>query len=573
MKNIRLMRSIKTKLIASLLTVCLFVSLITGIFMIIYMNKSFMNNTANTAQKLASSAALLVDGDIHQTFTSEKDSQRQEFISQRAKLQQFQKDTGVKYVYTLVDNGNNSTRFIIDADTEDPAAINEKYDFWPTMRLAFSGQAAADRKITTDKWGSQLSGYAPIKNSRGEVVGIVCVDIDAGLILQEKQKLLEEVIGFCLLSMLLAIAISFILARKMSVPIGLIRERLDNLASAGGDLTQRIEVNTGDELEELAGSLNSFIANLHTLVTRIVRSAEGVSRATGELNASTQETARVAEEMTSAIQEIAAGAGEQADQVQQAVEMVGKIEQDINKNEQRIDSIASSSQQAQDLVHDGLQAIKEQQAKMQENISATQVMEKVVNDLNQRTMEISKILETIAGIATQTNLLALNAAIEAAQAGEQGKGFAVVAEEVRKLAEESGEAVKEIARITEQIQAGANRAVTEVNNTNLIVDSQRVAVEHSGTVFQSISDIVTGMAASLKEIRVSSLQIKDSSAGIASSIQAIASVAEENAAITEEVSAGSQEQTAAIENIAASVATASKLAQELQEAAAQFKTE
>lgn len=573
MRKIKIMRSIQAKLTAGFIFLCLFVSLLMGSFMNIYINNMFMNNIQNTAANLASSAALLIDGDIHETFKTEQDSRRKDFIAQRAKLQQFQKDTGVMYVYTLAFNKDNTTRFIIDADTEDPCAINEEYKCWPAMKTAFAGKAIAEKEITTDQWGSQLSGYAPIKNSLGKVVAIACVDIDAKYIAREKQQLLVKVIAVCLVSLLLAIAFSLFLARKMSGPLKLIRDRVDKLASAGGDLTQQIEVNTGDELEDLAGSVNTFIFNLRDLIKKAIHSAQGVSMATHELNVSTQETTRVVEEVAASIQDIASGAAEQANHAQQMVEMVETIERDINDNEDRVEGIATSSEQAQQLVLEGFEAIGEQESKMQANITAARTMENVINDLEQRTRQIEKILETIAGIANQTNLLALNAAIEAARAGEQGKGFAVVAEEVRKLAEESGASVTEIASIMEQIQAGAKRAVAEVNNTNSIVDGQRVAVEHTNSVFQKISDIVKDMANSLHEIRVSSREIKKSSAGISEAIQAIASVAQENAAITEEVSASSQEEAAAMESIAASVDSALMLARELQEVTTKFKTE
>lgn len=571
-KNRRIvLHSIRAKLMVSFVFICFLVSLLMGAFMIIYAGNTLMTNIQDNAAKLATSAALLIDGDIHQNFKSQPDSHTANFISQRDKLRQFQQQTGVMYVYTLADNRDGTTRFIIDADEEDPAAINEQYQYGSAMKTAFNGKAAAEKEITSDRWASQLSGYAPIKNSQGKVVAIACVDIDARFIAGEKQRLLVKTLAFSICSLLLGLIISLFLAGKISRPIKLIGNRLNELASAGGDLTQQIEVKTGDELESLADAVNAFIGNLRMLIARAIDSAQGVIGITGELRLSTNESACLAGQMAASIQDIAGGAGEQANKAQNVAEMVQRIEQDINNNEKQIAVITDSSEQAHHLIAAGLKAIEDQGAKMQANIDAAQNLAMVITDLDQKTLEIGKILEAIAGLAKQTNLLALNAAIEAARAGEQGKGFAVVAEEVRKLAEESGSAVTEIAAIIEQIQTGTKNAVVEVNTTNSIVQGQRIAVESTNTVFHKMFAIVENMAQSLKEISISSRGIKQSSGSITEAIQAIAAVTQESAAITEEISAGSQQQTAAIENMAALSNSASNLAGGLQEVVANFK--
>jgi methyl-accepting chemotaxis protein len=181
----------------------------------------------------------------------------------------------------------------------------------------------------------------------------------------------------------------------------------------------------------------------------------------------------------------------------------------------------------------------------------TSAVADVIIGLANKTQEIGVISDTITSIATQTNLLALNAAIEAARAGESGKGFAVVAEEVRKLAEESAKAAKEISDLISGIQAETDNSVEKIKFVNNIAHQQEQSVEVAGN---SYTDITNQMDLIIKEIEQTNKVIQDvynNKDRIENAMSKIASLSESAAASSEQVSASTQEQTAAYEEMAA----------------------
>jgi methyl-accepting chemotaxis protein len=194
----------------------------------------------------------------------------------------------------------------------------------------------------------------------------------------------------------------------------------------------------------------------------------------------------------------------------------------------------------------------------------------VVAKLGERSKEIGQIVDTIAGIAGQTNLLALNAAIEAARAGEQGRGFAVVAEEVRKLAEQSKEAAKQIAQLIGEIQGDTGNAIEAMNEGTREVAIGAEVVTTAGHAFGEIAELVTEVYSQVKEISAAIQQMAGSSQQMLLSVKEIERHSKNAAGEAMTVSAATEEQSASTEEIVSSSQNLAKLAQDLQEAVNKF---
>ncbi|NLK00608.1 MAG: methyl-accepting chemotaxis protein [Clostridia bacterium] len=410
-----------------------------------------------------------------------------------------------------------------------------------------------------------LASYMPIGDTGWSIV--VTQNLDEAF--APVNATLRKIIATAGILLLVFILLAFWIANFFSRPIARMADAAGKVA--GGDLTERIEINSKDEVGVLAGAFNDMVDSLKNLIVQIQNTSGQVSSASEELSASSEESQRSVEQVTLAIQDMAQGANEQATSSQEMSEMAEQITSAIHENYNRVEGISEASEQTGNLVEEGLRAVEEQKLRIQESTEATENVGGSIEHLAREAQEVGRILETISNIADQTNLLALNAAIEAARAGEHGRGFAVVAEEVRELAEGSADATRDIAQIVQRIQDGAKEAMEEMEKSKETMEAQEAAGAHTSSAFQNIEEAANAVIERIEGIIASSREIDENSERLSGSIQSVAAVSEENAASAEEVSASSEEQNAALEEIVSSAEALAGMAQELQEAISVFR--
>ncbi|MBI3391992.1 MAG: HAMP domain-containing protein [Nitrospirae bacterium] len=256
-------------------------------------------------------------------------------------------------------------------------------------------------------------------------------------------------------------------------------------AAAEGDLTKQAVV-TADALGSLADAFNVMVDGLTILINQVKDASleiDGASR-----------------KVLSAADGIRRSAEEQTVHISQASRTVNAMSQSMTQVAQSAESAAQASATAIDTALKGETSVAETIRGMHRIRSTVQTTSKKVKSLGERSMEIGAIIEVINDIATQTNLLALNAAIEAARAGEHGKGFAVVADEVRKLAERSAKATKDIANLIKGIQVETNEVVTAMEEGTREVEEGTRLADQAGSALKGIESVVRRTAQSVTEI-------------------------------------------------------------------------
>lgn len=564
-------KGIQGKLVAYFIVLVFIITLLSGIVQYKSNSDKLLEVTREEASKLAAAASLLVDGDSHDSLKTPKDQDSDTYKETIDRMKKFQKETGVDGIYTFVKNGGNKIKFVIDAAEEDSAPIGYEYEYLTDMKSAFEGKASADRDVITDEWGTYISGYAPIKNSNGEVTAVVGVDIEVSRIAQQRRELIASIATTMVLGMILTLILAILLSRKFTKPIHLLIDSFKDLSSVGGDLTQKIKIKTGDELEILADVVNDFIGNIRNMVQQITDTAKNVDISANALDTSISENQSSIAEVTNSIQSIASSTTEQATNVADISYVIQSINLDISENAKKADNMNDSADETMKLINSGLDAVKNQSIKSEENMKAFENVTKVVEKLAKGAEDVEDILSTITEISEQTNLLSLNAAIEAARAGEHGKGFSVVAQEVKKLAEGSNVAAAEIAYILKRIKSDSSEAIDEIDSANLIAKEQKLAVDNTSVTFEYMSGEVEAMIESINAISMSFKSIEENTDKMTDRIKEVSLVFEDNAAITQEVSASSEEQNAVMEEISTTAEKLAQLSEQLQATISKFK--
>ncbi|WP_158289704.1 methyl-accepting chemotaxis protein [Paenibacillus flagellatus] len=317
-------------------------------------------------------------------------------------------------------------------------------------------------------------------------------------------------------------AIVFVVAASMLVsvwalyrkikPLGSVGAKLRELANNEGDLTVRLPVTSRDEIGEVAGSFNSMLGNYQSFIRDIMTSAHNVLETT--------------QQISSASKEIAGGSHSQAKSAERLNDLFRELTAAIESVAKHADHAAGVSGQTTAVAEQGGQVILD-------SIREMNRLNEQVALLERDSEQIGAIIEVIDDIAEQTNLLALNAAIEAARAGEQGRGFAVVADEVRKLAERSGDATKQITDIIRGMQG----------NTKMSVNAVLAAVdrsEKSGEAFRSIVAMVRDTSQTVSEIAAATEEQAAQSNEVLASIESIAAASEQSAAASDQTADSTQ---------------------------------
>jgi methyl-accepting chemotaxis protein len=405
------------------------------------------------------------------------------------------------------------------------------------------------------------------------------ITTDETALLDKRSKELKEqekntkiaMIGGSMIAVVLSIVFAVFITRGITKPVNILQRELTQLAQNGGDLRKDIKVDSKDELGDLANAINHFLADLRGIMAQVLRSSESVASSTEELTASSEQSAQAADQVAGSINDMAKVADEQLVAASEASAVVQQMSASIQQIAANANQVSVQSAQATEKARDGGQSVERAVSQMNAIEQSSQVATEAVAKLNDKSKEIGQIVDTISGIAGQTNLLALNAAIEAARAGEQGRGFAVVAEEVRKLAENSQEAAKQIAKLIGEIQVDTDKAVVAMGSGAREVKLGTDVVTAAGQSFREIVSLVSNVSGQVKDISTEIEQIAIGSQQIVGSVKKIDGLSKTSAAEAQSISAATEEQLASMEEIASSSQSLAKLAQDLQAAVGKFQ--
>ncbi|SIR43804.1 methyl-accepting chemotaxis protein [Halanaerobium kushneri] len=373
-----------------------------------------------------------------------------------------------------------------------------------------------------------------------------------------------------LIAIIIASIIVFIVTSSVVNPLKNAIEFAEEIANGNLSIAE-LKVKTQDEVGQLSDALNNMLKNLKALVGQVIDISGNLSASSEELSASGEEVSASAEHVGTAIQDVASGAEEQSAQAQETSALLDELTGQIKMVNSSSEAMNRKAGEVTDNIEIGDRSIENSVTEVNKLKKNSNNVANAIDSLADSSKRIGEIVQLIKDISAQTNLLALNAAIEAARAGEAGRGFSVVADEIRELAEQSGEATDEISELIGGIQKDVEVSVKNMKETEEAVDTSVNSIEESGKSFDDIRQAASVLNNIIENIGNQSEKMKINSNEVESAVKQIAAVSQTAASNAEEVAAASEEQSASTEEIVNSAQNLANMAQELSNAVNKFR--
>lgn len=522
--------SIKTKILIPVELMIVLVCAILGVVSCQKIRNGMVEMGVEQAETAANVVAQVLDGDsVALLEPGCEDTENYQTLL--AQLRELKEDCGIKYLYTIYTDGNKLYYGVDTDESDQQGTVGDEVETpYEELAAVFRGEAYVQDYIEQSTYGALVSAYIPIYDSEGEVVAVLGSDYDASNVITRLKSTIANVLGVAVGCLIVAYVLLNVIVGAIARNLRKVEGKLYDLVHNEGDLTRKLDVRTGDELEVISEDVNDLLEYIRCIMLQIAENSDQLQNSSkkvasdlGDAKLNISEVSATMEEMSAAMEETTAS----LTQINEVIKRVYMSVQEISVQAEEGNRFSEDMTNRANQVRDDA---KSSQAQAQEK--ARQMEAAVVDTIekSKAVEEISVLTANIIEITEQTNLLALNASIEAARAGDAGRGFAVVADEIGKLAQNSGEAAEKIRVVSadviqavDDLAGEAERMVKFLEETAL---SGYAKLVENGKHYHDDAD---SMNEKMQEFARASAQIRENMDNIKEAVEAVNIAAEESA--------------------------------------------
>lgn len=443
--------SIRYKILIPAVVILLLTCTFLGVNSYVQINNGMVEMGVEQAQMASAVAAMSVEAELVAGLKP-GDEETEAYKTALTELREIQNTCGIEFLYILYTDGEK-VYYSLDTDsTQSQHAIGDVFEVsYGELKTVFDGEAYVQDYIDETEDGNLISAYLPISDSNGKVVAIIGCDYDAANVVARLNSNVSRLILMAVICLVVAVLILSLTINAIMRGLRTVNQKIYDLVNHEGDLTQKLDIRSGDEMELIADNINSLLEHIREIMRNISANSKQLNAASktiavhlsnAEMNIS--DVSATMEEMSAAMEETNASLNQISEEVVSVNGAVEQIAVSADEGKHSSDKVM----QAAIAIHSDAVA-QQSAAKEQAQKMAVSVNQKI--EQSKAVEKISELTTEIINITSQTNLLALNASIEAARAGEAGKGFAVVADEIGKLATNSATAAGEIRSVSADV--------------------------------------------------------------------------------------------------------------------------